>query len=80
MYGPCETLNPEGLEFLVDLGARLVDEQGDPLAPIALLLEIYNRNPQGKHRCLELVARHGVELPDTAPMRLIAERGGLATP
>lgn len=70
VMGPCETLNPEGLQFLLDLGARLVDEHGDPLAPIALLLEIYNRNPHGKHRCLELVARHGVELPDTAPMAL----------
>lgn len=32
------------------------------------MLEIYARNPDGKHACLDLFARHGVELPDTPPM------------
>jgi hypothetical protein len=68
VMGPCETLNPAGLEFLLDLGAELADEHGDPLAPIALLLQTYSRYPRGKHACLELLARRGVELPDTPPM------------
>jgi len=70
VMGPCETLNAEGLGFLIDLGADLADEHGDRLAPIALVLQTYSRNPAGKHACLELVVRHGVELPDTAPMAL----------
>jgi len=70
VMGPCETLNPEGLAFLLELGAELADDQGDRLAPVALLLETYCRGPAGKHRCLELVADHGIALPDTPVMAL----------
>jgi len=70
VMGPCETLNPEGLAFLLELGAELADERGDRLAPVALLLQTYSRWPDGKHRCLELVAQHGIQLPDTPTMAL----------
>jgi Ankyrin repeat len=70
VLGPCETLNDAGLAFLVDLGAELADENGDRLAPVALLLQTYSRYPEGKHRCLELVAARDVELPDTPVMAL----------
>ena len=59
VMGPCETLNPEGLAFLLELGADLADKHGDRLAPVALLLQTYCRGPESKHRCLELVAEHG---------------------
>jgi hypothetical protein len=65
---PCETLCPTGLAFVLDRGAELCDAQGDRRAPVSMLLQTYCRNPDGKHQCLELVARHGVELPDTPPM------------
>src|SRR5436305_3859611 len=68
VMGPCETLNPEGLALLLELGAELVDSRGDPRAPIALLLETYVRNPAGKHACLDLAAQRGIALPDTPPM------------
>ena len=68
VMGPCETLSVEGLAFLIELGAELCDEHGDRLAPAAMLLEGYARNPPGKHACLDLLARHGYELPDTPPM------------
>jgi len=68
VMGPCETLNPEGLAFLLELGAELADEHGDRLAPVALLLQTYSRYAEGKHRCLDLVAERGVNLPDTPPM------------
>jgi hypothetical protein len=45
--GACETLNPAGL--LADLGAPPTDNKGDRLAPLALALETYARNPKGKH-------------------------------
>ncbi len=70
VMGPCETLNAEGLAFLFELGAELADEHGDRLAPVALLLQTYCRGPEGKHRCLELVAEHGIALPDTPPMAM----------
>lgn len=68
--GPCETQNPAGLALQLELGAELADEHGDRLAPVGLLLETYGRNREGKHSCLELLTRHGVELPDTPPMAL----------
>jgi ankyrin repeat protein len=68
VMGPCETLNAEGLALLFELGAELSDEHGDRLAPVALLLQTYCRGPEGKHRCLDLVAQHGITLPDTPPM------------
>ena len=68
VMGPCETLNSEGLSLLLELGAEIVDEHGDRLAPVAMILEGYGRHPAGKHECLEIVGRHGIDLPDTAPM------------
>ena len=65
IIGPCETLNSRGLEFLLDLGAPVSGEHGDSLAPMALLLQTYSRDPDGKHKCLEALFRHGVEMPDT---------------
>lgn len=67
ILGTCETLNDAGMAFLLELGAELADEKGD-LAPVALLLQTYSRYPKGKHRCLELVAEHGIRLPDTPVM------------
>jgi hypothetical protein len=68
VMGPCETQSGSGLELLLGLGAEIQDEHGDRLAPVALLLQTYCRNPEGKHRCLELISEHGIELPDTPPM------------
>lgn len=70
VMGPCETLNAAGLTLLLELGAELADEHEDRLAPVALLLQTYCRYPEGKHRCLELVAARGIELPDTPVMAL----------
>ena len=68
VLGPCETLNPEGLQFLVDLGDELARKDGNRLSPVAKLLEIYTRNPDGKHRCLEICSQQGIEFPDTPMM------------
>jgi hypothetical protein len=68
VMGPAETLNPEGLELLLSLGAPISDEAGNRLAPVAMVLEGYGRDPAGKHRCLELFAEHGIAFPDTPPM------------
>lgn len=70
VMGPCETLSGDGLAFLFDVGAELADSSGDPLAPVASILQTYARNPLGKHRCLDVVAEHGVDLPDTPTMAL----------
>ncbi len=68
VMGACETLNPAGLSFLVELEAPFTDEKGDRLAPLALALETYARNPAGKHAVLEIFARQGYQLPDTPIM------------
>lgn len=68
LMGPAETQNGAGMAYLLELGAEIGDEHGDRLAPVALVLETYCRDPDGKHRCLELLAEYGIELPNTPPM------------
>lgn len=70
MEGTCETLNAEGMAFLLELGAEFADKKGDKLPLVALLLTTYSRDPEGKHRCLDLAAKHGVELLDTPVMAI----------
>lgn len=68
VMGCCESLNAAGFEFLLEVGAPLTSDQGDRLAPLALVLETYSRLPSGKHAILELFAARGYELPDTPMM------------
>jgi ankyrin repeat protein len=76
VMGSCETLKASGLRFLLQLGAPLSDQHGNPLAPLALVLETYSRNPAGKHEMLELLAGQGCQLPDTPIMAF--HRGGVS--
>ena len=66
----CETLNDEGMAFLLGLGVDLADDTGDRMAPIALLLQTYCRNPRGKHACLGIGEAQGIKLPDTPTMAM----------
>ena len=76
VMGTCETLNAAGFTFLADLGAPLTNERGDRLAPLAMVLETYARNPAGKHAILDSLARRGYDLPDTPIMAF--HRGSIA--
>lgn len=62
LLGPAETLTASGLRFLLEMGAPV------GFAPVAMLVEGYARHPEGKHACLDLLAQHGVALPDTPAM------------
>src|SRR5262245_50209855 len=77
VMGPCETQNGDGLAFVLELGAAASDAHGDRLAPVAMVLETYSRNPPGKHRCLELLEGNGIALPDTPPMAVHRGRADL---
>jgi len=68
IMGACETLNPAGMRLLIELNAPFMDGRGNRLAPLALVLETYGRNPQGKHEILELFVQCGYDLPDTPMM------------
>ncbi len=70
IMGACETLNAEGFGFLAELNAPFTNGEGDPLAPLALVLETYSRNPAGKHAILELLSARGYEFPYTPMMAL----------
>lgn len=76
VMGVCETLNVHGFNFLLELGAPLVNQHSDRLAPLALVLETYGRRPAGKHAILELFAKQAYFLPDTPMMAF--HRGDLA--
>jgi len=75
IMGSCETLKVAGFTFLLEHGAPLTDDRGNRLAPLALTLETYARNPAGKHTLLALFAQHGYVFPDTPVMAL--HRGDL---
>ena len=76
VMGTCETLESSGFDFLVELGAPITNERGDPLAPLTLVLETYARKPAGKHAILDAFARLGYALPDSPIMAV--HRGSVA--
>jgi len=76
IMGACETQNVEGFRFLGERTSLFADESGNRLAPLALVLETYNRLPKSKHDMLEIFAERGYELPDT-PM-LAFHRGDIS--
>lgn len=68
ILGSCETLNSRGFGFLDDAGVPLADGKGDTLAPLAMVLETYSRNPDGKHAILRRFKARGYEWSDTPMM------------
>ena len=68
LSGPAYTLSASGTAYAFELGARAVDETGRTVAPMDVVLETDSRKPAEKHAILEMYARHGATLPDTAPM------------
>ena len=70
LSGPAYTLSADGTAFVLELGGRVVDDKGDRLAPVDVVLETDSRKPEAKHKILELYVQHGLELPDTPVMAL----------
>jgi hypothetical protein len=70
LAGPAYTLNVEGTAVLLTLGARIVREDGVDQNAMEHLLGTDSRNPEAKHRILEMYVEHGLDLPDTPVMAL----------
>ena len=70
LSGPAYTLSVSGTAFALRVGARVLDDEGDRIAPIDVVLETDSRNPEAKHAILEMYAAHGLSLPDTPVMAL----------
>lgn len=68
--GAAYTLSATGTELMLELGARVVDDNGQRIAPVDVVLETDSRKPAEKHRILELYVQHGLDLPDTPTMAL----------
>jgi hypothetical protein len=68
--GPAYTLSVSGTVFALEIGAEVLDGNGNRLAPVAVVLEADSRNPIAKHQILEMYVQHGLELPDTPTMAL----------
>jgi ankyrin repeat protein len=67
---PAYTLSVTGTQFLFETGGELEDENGNPDAPVDVVLESDSRSPERKHRIIEMYAEHGFALPDTPMMAL----------
>lgn len=70
LSGPAYTLSASGTAFALEVGAQVVDQNGNRLAPVDVVLESDSRKPQAKHEILEMYVQHGLELPDTPVMAL----------
>ncbi len=70
LEGPAYTLSASGTALQLELGARVRDADGRPIAPVHVVLETDSRKPGAKHDILEMYVRHGLELPDTPTMAL----------
>jgi hypothetical protein len=68
IMGACETLKTAGIRFLAEVDAPFTDGPGNRLAPLAMVLETYNRNPKEKHEILQIFSQRGYDLPDTPIM------------
>jgi len=68
--GAAYTLSATGTQLALELGAKVVDQNGKRLAPVDVVLETDSRKPEAKHRILELYVEHGLTLPDTPVMAL----------
>jgi len=70
LVDPAYTLNVAGTALLLELGARVYDENGRRLAPVDVVLETDSRNLEAKRRILELYEERGFKFPDTPVMAL----------
>ena len=68
--GPAYTLSVSGTALLFELGVEMLDEQGNPDAPVDVVLDSDSRKPEAKHQILEMYAANGFALPDTPMMAL----------
>lgn len=68
--GAAYTLNVDGTAFVFEAGGELVNKNGEPDAPVDIVLESDSRSPERKHRILEMYAEHGFVYPDTPMMAL----------
>ncbi|MEN8376714.1 MAG: ankyrin repeat domain-containing protein [Gemmatimonadota bacterium] len=68
LRGPAYTLSEHGTRLVLELGAPVVGERGERLAPVDVVLESDSRKPPSKHRILEAYVQRGLTLPDTPPM------------
>ncbi|WP_058188211.1 ankyrin repeat domain-containing protein [Terracidiphilus gabretensis] len=68
--GAAYTLSVTGTSLLLELGARVYDENGGRIAPVDVVLGTDSRRPEDKHRILELYAEYGFVFPDTLTMAL----------
>lgn len=68
--GAAYTLSATGTQLALELGARVINEHGERLAPVDVVLDTDSRKPEAKHRILELYVQYGFSLPDTPVMAL----------
>ena len=68
--GPAYTLSSAGTAFLLEHGAKVIDENGATIAPVDVVICSDSRKPTEKHRILEMYVEHGAQLPETPVMAL----------
>src|SRR5436190_20917747 len=68
IFAPCETLDPDGIQFLIDQGADVtfepVQTKYGQACPVGHIFGSYVRgkNTQ-RHRCFDILTNHGARIP-----------------
>lgn len=68
--GPAYTLSSQGTAVILEFGGKVIDANGNRLAPVDVVLETDSRKPAEKHAILEMYVKNGLVLPDTPTMAL----------
>lgn len=71
---PAYTISVAGTAFLFEIGAKVVDAQGNPNAPVDVVIESDSRKPDAVHQILAMYEQHGFAFPDTPTMAVFRGR------
>jgi len=81
VLAPCESLDADGIQFLVDHGADVafapMASKYGPQSPLRMVLGTYSRGSNAvKHRCIDILLEHGALVPtEVTPVFMSIHRG-----
>lgn len=81
IFGPCEGISYEGIEYLIDRGADVtfapIDTKYGQACPLSHLLGTYGRGRNdAKHKAIDLLLQHGAVIPSEVKPEVLAIHRG----
>lgn len=81
IFGPCEGISLEGIQYLIDHGADVsfgpIQTKYGPQCPLSMLLGTYSRGRnEAKHKAIDLLLAHGAVVPPEVTPEVFAIHRG----